>query len=606
MDPGRHKKIIIQSAFIVVFAIFLTRLFYLQVVDETYKELAKDRIYRKELIYPARGLIYDRNSELIVYNEAIYNLMVIPIQAKKIDTAKFCQLLSIDKKTFDERMAKAKKHSWRSPSIFVKNISAREFGTLEESLYQFKGFYPETRTVRQYPFSNTAHLLGYVGEVNSEEIEESERYYRSGDYIGKSGIEKQYEKDLRGTKGKRFLIVDVFSNAVGSLSGGEFDTIAIIGKPLRTTLDIKLQDYGEKLMANKKGAVVAIDPSSGEILALFGSPTYDPNLLIGRQRSKNYIDLTENPNDLLNNRALTGYYPPGSIFKPVMALLGLQEKTLTPLRSYPCNSGYRLGSLHVGYHAHVAARSVKIAVQNSCNAYFCSVFKAFIENEAYRNPAESLAKWRKYLLNFSIGEKTGIDLPGEYTGGIPTVDYYDRLYGANRWKASTIISLSIGQGEIIMTPLQMANMIAVFANRGFYYTPHIVKSIDGIEVSKGDKHLAGIDRKHFDLVVDGLEDVVKKGTGRNAAIDSIVVCGKTGTAENPHGADHSVFVAFAPKENPKIAIAVMVENSGFGSTWAAPIVGLMIEKYLKGKISKSKERVEKRMLEGNLLSEPEE
>jgi penicillin-binding protein 2 len=418
--------------------------------------------------------------------------------------------------------------------------------------------------------------------------------------IGRTGIEKTYEWALRGKRGCKYVVVDVYNRPAGELNEGNFDTLAVSGADIITSLDIELQNYGELLMAGKRGAIVAIEPSTGEILALISAPAYDPNLLVGSQKSRNFNILSASGADPINNRALKGFYPPGSTFKPLMALIALQDSIITPNFYYACNGGYRMGRRVLGCHSHVSASNVRIGIANSCNAYFCAIFDRFINNDLYQSPAEGFEHWRDYMLKFGLGAKLNIDLPNEFGGKIPTTEEYDKAYGKGRWKASNIISLGIGQDKLIITPLQLANFMAITANKGRFYTPHVVKAIAGSDsLLDGFKmqYITPVDRKHFDLVSEGLADVIRSGTGRIAAIPDIVVCGKTGTVENPHGKDHSVFVAYAPQDNPQIAIAVIVENSGFGSQWAAPISGLMIEKYLKREISESKKWIEKRMLE---------
>ena len=594
----------------------------MQIVDDTYRELAKDRVKRSETIYPERGLIYDRDGELIVYNEAIYNLMVIPSQVKEIDTTLFCQLFKIDREYYERRMAKARKYSPFKASLFIKEISERDFASVEEYLYQFKGFFPEVRPIRHYPFHSAAHLLGFVGEVDTADIARERGYYRSGDHIGRTGVEKTYESVLRGERGVRHVIIDNHNRSVGSFNSGKWDTMAQRGQDITMTIDIDLQNYGEELMRMKKGSVVAIEPATGEILALISSPTYDPNLLVGRERTQNFSELRASGYDPMNNRALKGFYPPGSTFKPLMALIGLQDSAITSRFGYTCNGAYRLGRLRVGCHAHRKCTNVRQGIQHSCNAYFCATFKAVMEMPQHSNSAAAFQHWRDALDMFGLGRRLGIDLPGEIRGLVPTVEDYDKAYGAHRWKASTIISLGIGQDKLILTPLQQANMTAALANRGFYHTPHIVKEIApavSVEFSKEEnpgsdsllrpfqeRNFINFHRLHFEEVVEGMHDVVVKGTGRMAQIPDIEVCGKTGTAENPLGDDHSLFIAFAPKENPQIAIAVVVENSGFGSTYAAPIAGLMIEKYLNGDISRQNKWKEQRMLDADLITEEEE
>ncbi|MFT7589240.1 MAG: penicillin-binding protein 2 [Limisphaerales bacterium] len=602
------RSFVIAAVFIAVFGLYAFRLFYMQVVDDEYRELAGNRIQRTETIYPERGLLYDRFGKLIVFNEPIYNLMVVPGQVSTLDTARFCQLFEIEIEYFRTQYAKAKKYSYQKPSLFIKEISVTDFASAEEFLDQFPGFYPEVRTIRKYPYKSAAHILGFVGEVGSEDIDNSEGYYKSGDHIGRTGIEKVYEDVLRGDRGTKKVLIDQFNRSVGSYRDGKSDVQASRGQNLSLTIDIELQNYGEQLMRNKKGSIVAIDPKTGEILALISSPAYDPNLLVGRERSDNFKQLRQSGFDPMNNRALSGYYPPGSTFKPLMALIALQDSAISRNFYYQCNSGYRLGGLRVGCHPHTSCSSVQGAIQTSCNAYFCAAFKLFIEQPGYENAEAGFIHWRDYLSRFGLGTKLGIDLPGEIRGNVPTVAGYDKSYGKGRWKASTMITLGIGQDRLILTPLQQANMMSAIAMRGRWYIPHMVRQVeiddDRLSMYR-QANIIDFDQAHFETVVNGMFDVVEKGTGRNAQIPGIEVCGKTGTAENPHGKDHSVFVSFAPKDDPQIAICTIVENAGWGSSYAAPICGLMMEKYLNREIAPSQKWKEEKMFNANLLVEEE-
>ncbi len=584
-----------------IFAIFVLRLFYVQVIDDSYSLRADQNAIRKVTIYPARGILYDRNKERVVVNRPIYDMMVIPRQLEKdMDTLSFCRLLKIDKETFIARLTKAKNHSRFKPSLFQTQISVEEFAAIQERLHEFSGFYPEARTVRSYPYSSSAHVLGYIGEVNQRQIDKSEGYYLQGDYIGIGGIELAYESDLRGKRGVKYQYVDVHNRIVGSYKEGSFDSMAVSGEDLLLSLDIDLQNYAESLMVNKKGSVVAIEPSTGEILAFVSAPYYDPNLLVGSIRGKNYRVLANDPSKPMFNRPLQAQYPPGSIFKPVQALIGQQMGLISPETRFPCNGGYRMGS-HTVKCTHVHDRlNLEESIQLSCNPYYCWAFKTMIDNNPGKSSPEGYVIWREHIAAFNIGLKTGIDIPNEVRGILPSVDYYNKIHG-KKWYANNIISLAIGQGELGITPLQMANVMAIIANRGWYYRPHLVKQIgDGkgatVKAAFKEKINVGIDDKYFDVVLDGMQKVVDAGTARAyGKIDSIVVLGKTGTAQNPHGQDHAVFVCFAPRENPKIAIAVVVENAGYGGVWAAPIASLMIEKYIKGGTNRT--ALEKRLLE---------
>ncbi len=591
------RKFIVGIIFLVIGLIFIIRLFNVQVLNEKYKLDSESNVVRKIVQYPARGLIYDRNGELLVYNEAAYDLMVIPKQVKEVDTNAFCKLLEIEKEEFREKFKKAKDYSRYKPSTFLKEISSISYANIQEQLFKYPGFYVQTRTLRKYPRNSAAHILGYIGEVNQSTIE-SKPYYRSGDYIGKSGLEYSYEELLRGTRGVERILVDVHNRKKGSYKGGAEDTMAVTGTILYTTLDIVLQEYGELLMKNKKGSIVAIEPKTGEILSLISAPNYDPNMLVGRAVKKNYPILSKDTLNPLFNRALMAKYPPGSIFKTVQAMIGLQAGVISENTSFACNKSY------VGCHNHPSAGSVAASVKMSCNPYYYNVFRRILQQKRvksiFKDSELGLAIWSKQVKKFGFGQRLETDLPSIKSGYVPDVPFYNKWYGEGRWAFSTIYSLSIGQGELGVIPLQMANLSATIANRGYYYVPHFVKTIDkvdGIPEKFKEKHSIDIDRKYIDIVIDGMYGVVYEpgGTARRARIhDSIVVCGKTGTAQNPHGEDHSVFIAFAPKDNPQIAIAVYVENAGGGGRWAAPIASLMMEKYLTDSIAtrnKPKEKI---------------
>lgn len=586
-----------------IFVIFLGRLFYIQVVTDSYSLWAAQNAIRKVTVYPARGVIYDRNGERVVVNRPIYDLMLIPLQmAEKMDTASFCALLEIDKAVFIERVQKARKFSRFKPSLFQAQISVEEFAAIQERLHEFPGFYAESRTVRYYPLGGAAHVLGYIGEVNDAKIESSEGYYQMGDYIGIAGIELSYETALRGKRGVRYQYVDVHNRIVGSYKEGAFDSVAVSGEQLELSIDIKLQQYVEQLFAGKKGSAVAIEPSTGEILAFVSAPNYDPNLLVGSVRGKNYRALANDSLKPLFNRPLQAQYPPGSIFKPIQALIGQELGLLKPTTRFPCGGGYRMGSHTVKCtHVHTAL-NLEESIQFSCNPYYCWAFKTMVDHNGTLKPYEGYEIWRTFMNRFTVGTRTGIDIPNEVKGILPSVDYYNKIHGSNRWRANSIISLSIGQGEVAMTPLQMANTMAIIANKGWYYPPHLVKSVgDEKKIPEGydGKIDMGIQEAYFDVVMEAMQKVVDEGTARAyGKLDSIAICGKTGTAQNPHGKDHAVFVCFAPRENPKIAIAVMVENAGFGGVWAAPIASLMIEKYLLG--GTKRPDLEKRILEAKI------
>ncbi len=599
-NPGSGQRFVILSIFTAVVIIFMIRLFYIQVVNETYSVSATNNVLRYITDYPARGMIYDRNGKILAYNQAVYDLMVIPKQVKDLDTAEFCRLLDMPIASFIEKMHKARTFSRMKASIFEKQISAETFATFQEKLYKFQGFFVQPRTLRKYPNNTAAHVLGYIGEVNDALIAKKP-YYRQGDYIGISGIEQSYEQELRGRRGVRIIMVDVFNREKGSYKEGIYDTIAIAGKNLIATLDADLQAYGEQLLQNKIGSLVAIEPATGEILAMISSPSYDPNLLVGRVRSKNYSQLLKDPLKPLFNRAMQAYYPPGSTFKLTNALVALQEGIINPGTIYP--HSFVVGSKSVKCHPHPSV-ALEGAIQYSCNPYFCNTFRSFIDNKKFGSSEKGYRLWREYQMSFGIGIKIGVDMPHELKGLIPSVEFYDKIYGRGRWKASTIYSLGIGQGELGINPMQMANILCIIANKGYFYTPHVIKKIDGKPNTSRNldtKHFSKVNKQYFDIIQDGMQKVVEAGTARIARFDTVIICGKTGTAQNPHGKDHSLFVAFAPRENPKIAIAVMVENAGFGATWAAPIASLMMEKYLNDSIKIKRLPLEERMLKGNLL-----
>ncbi len=574
------------------------RLFYIQVVDDSYKLSANNNVIRPITDFPARGLIYDRKGKLLVYNEPVYDLMIIPKQAKNIDSLELCNLIGITIEEYSEKYKKAKAYSPVKASVFEKQLSVETYATFQEKLYKFSGFFVQLRTLRKYPDPMAAHLFGYIGEVDTSTIRKNP-YYKEGDYIGKSGIEQSYENVLRGRRGVRRILVDVFNREKGSFQDGRYDTASVAGEILMLSLDAKLQKYGELLMQNKVGAVVAIEPSTGEILACISNPSYDPNLLVGRARTKNYVQLLLDPVKPLFNRALMAYYPPGSTFKLINDLIGEQEGVLNPMTSYYCDGGYHMGSLTVKCDARHGLLSLESAIAHSCNTYHCYVFRSIIDQRKFGSTAEGYQVWRNHVLTFGIGKRLFSDLPQELKGNVPTIEYYDKYFGKNKWRSSTVVSLSIGQGELGITPLQMANTMCIIANKGYFFIPHIAKKIGNKSIPDKkfyQKNFTDIDPSYFDIVIDGMESAVESGTAAASKIKGISICGKTGTAQNPHGRDHSLFVGFAPRENPKIAIGIMVENGGWGSDWGAPIATLMIEKYLMDSISRP--QLEKRMIEG--------
>lgn len=585
----KKRFYIILGALGVLALIYLIKLFSLQVVSSSYKEKANQNALRYITEHPARGLIYDRNDSLLVYNDAAYDLMVVPNELRAFDTAELCRVLDITKEDVVKKIAKAKKYSLIVPSLFEQQISKEDYGFLQEKMYEFPGFFVQNRTLRSYPNPIAAHILGYVSEVNEQDME-NDPYYQMGDYIGKSGIEKAYESILRGSKGKRVVLVDVHNREVGSYDNGSEDMVAVPGTSIWCTLDMRLQRYGEELMAHKRGSIVAIEPKTGEILCLISAPTYDPNLLVGTARPKNYAALLEDPKKPLFNRALMASYPPGSTFKLANGLIALQEGIVAPTTVYSCSGGgYHIGS-HVVHCHNCGGLNIFTAIQRSCNTYFCRAYYNILSNRRkYKNVQQAYTAWLDYMHSMGFAQKYETDLPYELQGSIPTSDYFDKKYNGS-WNGNTVVSMGIGQGEAAVTPLQMANMLAVIANKGYYIRPHIVRAIgqkDSLNKQFSDKIYSKIDARHFQTVMEGMKMVVTNGTGRTAQIPGIMVAGKTGTAQNPHGADHSVFALIAPADDPKIVIFCLVENGGFGAAVACPIASLMAELYLTGEVKRT-------------------
>jgi penicillin-binding protein 2 len=598
-DSRRYVFIVFT---ILIGLVFIIRLFYLQVVNTSYKVSAENNSQSHVVMYPARGLIYDRNDELLVSNQAAYDIMVVPLNVREFDTTEFCSALGITEENLRERLQRAKNYSYRANSVFMKQVSFDVAAVFQEKMYKYPGFSLQTRTLRKYARPIASHILGYIGEADKRILEAND-YYAMGDYIGIIGIEKTYEEVLRGEKGLKIYLKDVHNRIIGSFEDGQYDRPVTVGHNMTISLDADLQEYGEQLMQKFVGSIVAIEPASGEVLSMVSSPSVDPNMLIGRNLGESIRKLSADTLNPLFNRALMAQYPPGSTFKTINALIGLQEGVLSNHTSYFCDYGYYYRGIHVGCHTHPAPLDLVGSIQNSCNTYFCNVFRRIMENPAYENTEEAFNHWREHLLSFGFGEKLGSDFPNELRGNIPTAAYYDRYYTKGRWNFLTIISMAIGQGELLNTPLQMANMTATIANRGWYHIPHLVKQIDGrndIDQKYREKHYTTIDSAYYTPIVDGMDLAVNGGRGstaRIAKIPGITVCGKTGTAENPHGEDHSIFIAFAPRDDPKIALAVYVENEGFGGTWAAPIASLMIEKYLTGEVKRA--WLEQYILKGN-------
>lgn len=594
----KEQKNIIQGIFILVGLIFIIRLFYLQVLDSEYKLLAEQNAAKRIVEYPARGIVFARNGEELVKNTTVFDLMIVLRETQIKDTTDFCQKFGITPEEFKKVINDIDKEKARArPTALVKQLSFTDVGKIQEALLEYKGLYTQPRTIRYYPEPVMANALGYTGEISKRQLKnKKDPYYAKGDYIGISGLESYYEKVLRGTKGVHYVMKDRYGADKGPFKGGLYDTLPQAGMDLYTSVDLTLQKYGELLMKNKKGGVVAIEPSTGEILAFVSSPSYDPNLLTGNKFSKNAVALQKDTLKPLFTRPLMAEYPPGSIFKLAQALIGLELGVITPNTAFACNKE------KVHCHPHPSPQDLRGSIQYSCNPYYYQLFRKIIEQN--KNPNQfkdselGYDQWYKLITRFGFGKKLGVDIPNEQSGNIPTNAFYDRRYGDLRWKFSTIYSLGIGQGEIGIVPIQMANLAAIVANRGYYITPHFVRGIGSKNATPKqflEKHYTGIDPKHFQAVVDGMEQVVSMGTAASSQIKGISMCGKTGTAQNPHGEDHSVFIAFAPKEDPKIAIAVFVENAGFGGVWAAPIASLMIEKYLTG--TTTRPQLEQRILE---------
>ncbi|MCW3806462.1 penicillin-binding protein 2 [Plebeiibacterium marinum] len=605
-----RRTIVVALIFISVGIAFLIKLFILQVYDPSYKYSAESNTRREIINYPARGLVFDRNGKLIVSNQANYDLMVVPRELKKMDTLSFCRGLNISKdelkELFREMRSKLKRRKISSikPSVFYKQLSAEQYGYLQEKLYKFDGFFVQRRTLRKYEYPNAGHILGYIGEVGQSTINEDD-YYITGDYHGINGIESTYEKFLRGKKGYEYVLVDVHGREKGAFRDGHFDIPAEAGKDISLSIDIELQKYGEELMANKIGSIVAIEPATGEILTMISAPTYDPSLFVGKKRAANFATLNQDTLMPLFNRPIMALYPPGSTFKPLNALIGLQEGVITPESKYECYMGYSVGSFHLGCHSHYSPLDLRHSISNSCNAYYCHVFRNIIDQSKNSSVQDGFELWKNYLVRFGFGYKLGVDFANEKRGFVPNHKTYDKIYNKS-WSSLTVVSLAIGQGELLATPMQIANLGATIANKGRFYTPHIIKGIENDTIPSKYKTIreTNVDSTHFRPIIEGMELAVWGSDGNTAGIariPDIRICGKTGTAENPHGEDHSVFVAFAPKEDPKIAIAVYVENGGYGSRYAAPIASLMVEKYLKNEIHPTRKWLEKRMLEGDLI-----
>ena len=581
------RKFVISGFIIVIVIVYIARLVQLQVLDSTYKANADNNAFMEKIIYPSRGLIYDRNDKLVVYNAPEYDLMMIPKDVLPFDTIDFCNTLKISREEFNlrwEEMLKNRNYSAFTQQVFMHHLTPEDYGRLQEKLYRFPGFFVVQRILRQYNYNVGANVLGDIREVNAKDIE-NDGYYRPGDYTGDLGIEKSYEAWLRGVKGKEILIRDATGRIKGRYNDGANDVDPVAGNNLKLSIDIELQAYGELLMQGKVGAIVCIEPKTGEILALVSSPSFDPALLMGKERGKNYRDLVNNRLKPLYDRSIMAAYPPGSTFKPSQGLIFLQEGIITTSTVYPCHRGYVNAGLRVGCHGHGSPIPLKPALQTSCNAYFCWGFKNMMDKRSkYGSTGKAFEIWKNHMVSMGYGYKLGIDMPGESRGFIPNTAFYDKIYGENKWSGQSIISDAIGQGEILATPLQIANLSATIANRGYYITPHVVKNIEGVGILKKnlERHDTDIDKHYYDDIVEGMRMAVLGGTCTRANIPGLDVCGKTGTAQNPHGRDHSVFMGFAPMNDPQIAICVYVENAGFGAAFGVPIGALMIQRYLRG------------------------
>lgn len=586
------RKYVIGGIAVSIVLIFLIRLFVLQILTDDYKKNADSNVFLKKIQYPSRGVMYDRQGELLVYNQPAYDITMVPKEIENLDTLDLCNALNITRGYFERRMRDIRDrhinpgYSRYTHQVFMTQLSAEECGVFQEKLFKFPGFYIQRRTIRQYTYNSAAHVLGDIGEVSMRDIE-SDDYYIRGDFVGKQGIERSYEKQLRGEKGVEILLRDAHGRIQGRYMDGELDQTPTPGKDLTLGLDIKLQMLGERLMQNKIGSIVAIEPETGEILCMVSSPTFDPRVMIGRQRGKNHLELERNPQKPLLNRAIMGAYPPGSTFKTAQGLTFLQEGVIQANTLFPCSHGFVHAGLRVGCHAHPAPLPLIPAIATSCNSYFCWGLYRMMGMKKYGKVQNAMTVWKDHMVSMGFGYKLGVDLPGEKRGLIPNAQFYDKAYRGS-WNGLTVISIAIGQGEVLLTPLQIANLGATIANRGYFVTPHIVKEVEGESLDSlySARRYTDVDKAYYDIIVEGMRNAVLGGTCRAANIPGIEVCGKTGTAQN-RGHDHSVFMGFAPMDKPKIAIAVYVENGGFGAVYGVPIGALMMEQYLNGELSES-------------------
>ncbi|MDD7155385.1 MAG: penicillin-binding protein 2 [Candidatus Cryptobacteroides sp.] len=608
MKLERANKL--RIGLLIMAGILIAKIFYIQIIDDRYKIDASNNSMVYDIIYPTRGVIYDRNGKIIVGNKVAYDILVTPKEVTEFDTLLLASVLEVEPDFIRSKMAEYRKNRRRigyQSVIMMKQLSAEKYMKFSEIQYKFPGFRGQVRSIRDYPFNAGGNLLGYVSEVDQSYISRHPGEYRPGDYAGKTGLEAAREADLKGEKGYHIYLRNSHNQIQTRYKDGEMDKEAIPGKDIVTTIDADLQQYGQLLMQNKVGSLVAIEPSTGEILTMVSSPGIDVEMLA--DIGKHYKEIVSDPHKPMFNRAVQAPYPPGSVFKLVNGLIGLEEGVLKPEYTYPCNKGYYFGKHKLGCHAHRSPLDLEDAIMMSCNGYFCYVMRNILENRKYGSQAEALDKWHDYVSSFGFGHKLGSDFPAELGGTIPTSNYYNKIYGKGGWKFTTVISISIGQGEIGVTPLQIANMCATVANRGYYYIPHIVKDSDSLRIDDKfrERQYTMVDTTNFKKVIKGMWKAVNSGFGSGgtasiAAVEGLDICGKTGTAQNPRGADNSVFICFAPMDNPKIAVAAYVENAGFGATWSAPIASLLVEKYLTGQISDKRKPLEERMLNGDLMS----
>ena len=608
MKFTRENKLFIGLCTVAV--ILIIRLFSIQIIEDKYKMDAENNSMVYSTIYPTRGIINDRNGNILVGNKVAYDLLVTPREVEEFDTVTFCQVLDVPIEFIREKMDEYRKNRRKigyQSVVMLKQIEPERYMRFAEVAYKFPGFRGQARSIRDYPFNAGGNLLGYVSEVNQRYIEQHPGEYRSGDYAGQTGIEAAREKELRGEKGYNIYLRNSKNRIESRYKDGELDKEAVPGDDIITTIDAELQHYGQMLMANKVGSLVAIEPSTGEILTMVSSPGIDVEQLANI--GQHYKDIVTDPYKPMFNRAVQAPYPPGSVFKLVNGLIGLQEGVLTPETMYPCSMGYHFGRNKLGCHAHKSPINFEESIMMSCNAYYCYVLRNLLENKKYGSIDEAMDKWNEYVKSFGFGQKLGSDFPSELGGFIPDSKYYNKVYRKGGWKATTVISLSIGQGEIGTTPLHMANLCATIANRGFYYIPHIIKDSENVTIDDKykERKYTMVDTSHFHKVVGGMYRAVNSGFGSGgtasiAAVEGLDICGKTGTAQNPHGYDHSVFICFAPRDNPKIAVAAYVENGGFGATWAAPIASLLTEMYLTREIRPERKALEDRILKGDLMS----